>query len=64
MQMLLEGDLAINEDQAMTALSDEELGEYIEGVGSNKAMYMVSELVQRGGMERMIDRIEAHYMYL
>ena len=52
-------------------LTDEEdIAEYIEGVGSDQALFMVSELcVGLGdlnsveGLDDFIDRLENHYMY-
>ena len=52
-------------------ISDEDIGEYIEGVGSNQALYMVSELcisleggIQKiKGLDEFIDRVENHYLY-
>ena len=52
-------------------ISDDDIGAYIDGVGSNQALYMVSELfnnVEGGiesisGLELLVDRIENHTMY-
>jgi hypothetical protein len=58
-----------------TSLTDDDIAEYIEGVESNQAFYMVSEVyryeMDRGdkgmpkiaGLEELIGRVEGHYMY-
>ncbi|CDW89477.1 UNKNOWN [Stylonychia lemnae] len=52
-------------------INDEDIADYIEGVGSNQALYTVSELCiscpggieNIPGLEVFIDRIENNYMY-
>lgn len=49
----------------------EEIGDYIQGVSSNQALFMVSELytsIEGGfesinGLSELVDRIEGHYLY-
>jgi hypothetical protein len=54
-----------------TALTDDDITDYIEGVGSNQALFMVSQLIKFSnereekitGLEEIAERIEEHYMY-
>ena len=54
-----------------TALTDDDITDYIEGVGSNQALFMVSHLIKFSnereekitGLEEIAERIEGHYMY-
>jgi hypothetical protein len=54
--------------EAMMRVTDDEIAEYIEGVGSNQAFFMVSEVLNEPelrikGLETFIERIENHYCY-
>ena len=50
-------------------LTNEDICEYIEGVGSNSALVMVSRLsdisqtIKIEGIDILIETIEGHYMY-
>eukprot|EP00347_Sterkiella_histriomuscorum_P005379 403356837 len=59
------------DSQFDSMLTDEDIADYIEGVGSDQALFMVSEICVScpggmeniDGLEELVERIENHYAY-